>query len=188
MNERLSQILKSQNRKPLNLKLEKTPVESAVMVLCMAHPVEPHIVLTKRSEEVEHHKGQICFPGGVKDASDNTLWQTALRETYEEIGLPPQKVHYVGELSQVVTPTNFIIHPFVGWIDEAYEWNTNPTEIAQIFTVPVSHVLNPQNFVLEKRNYFGSEYHDPVFTYGEHRIWGATGRILVDLLEAWKSL
>lgn len=184
----LSEILKNQKRAQLNsLSFDTDPASAAVLVLLFKENGEDHVVLTKRSEEVEHHKGQICFPGGVKDDTDSSLWHTALRETHEEIGLAPEHIKFLGELGPVITPTNFHVTPFVGMAKPPFEWHVNPREIAEIFSVPFSHLLSPQNIRFTKRQFNGLEYQDPLFTFGNHEIWGATGRILVELLEMWKS-
>ena len=161
--------------------------EAAVLVLTYHKDHDHHLVLTKRTEQVEHHKGQICFPGGVKDEKDCDLWETALRETKEELGVNPDQVTFLGKLNQVITPTEFRITPYVASLVCLLPWQPNPTEINQVFSISFSHLYNPQNFCLQKKVYSGVEYDDPLFTYGEHHIWGATGRIIVDLLEKWKS-
>ncbi len=183
----LAECLKSPRNPLNNITLSKPPIQSAVLVLCYEDGNGEQIIFTRRSETVEHHKGQICFPGGVKDDLDGTLWQTALRETKEEIGLNPQKVVFVGELGNVFTPTGFKVTPFVGFAESPFEWAPSIGEIAEIFSVPISHLMNPKNLEMVPRNYFGREFLDPVFTFNNHQIWGATGRILMDFLEAWRS-
>lgn len=189
MDSRLTQVLKSQKRPPLNaLALPFVPQESAVLALLTSHGGEDALVFTKRTEHVAHHKGQICFPGGVWDATDKDLWATALRETHEEIGVQAECVSQLGELGQVLTPTGFRITPFLGRLHQPVEWCVSATEIAEIFTVPVSHLLEPTNLTFRERVAADIKYIDPVFTYGTHQIWGATGRILLDFLEVWKSV
>lgn len=161
---------------------------AAVLVLFYQEGGDNFIVLTKRSEEVLHHKGQICFPGGTHDESDASLWHTALRETKEEIGLDPAKINCLGELCPVTTPTGFHITPYVALGNPPFHFFPNLREIAEIFPVPFTHLLNPKNFHIEPKTYFGVLYNDPVFTYNSHKIWGATARILVELLDHAKPL
>lgn len=187
--ERLAYFLETRPVKKLNLlQPNHQTQEAAVLVLLFQNQQETCLVLNKRSESVDHHKGQICFPGGVYDASDMNLWQTALRETNEEMGIHSHQVKYLGRLGEVITPTNFRISPFVGELLSPYEWKINSTEIEKIFSVPISHLLDPANFKMETNLFFGVEFPDPRFKYQNHEIWGATGRIIMDLLECWKVI
>ena len=153
--------------------------EAAVLVLLHDDMGIPSLILTKRSEEVLHHKGQICFPGGVFDG-DESLWETALRETEEEIGLKKNQITYLGELGKIITPTGFQITPFVGRVLGPIEYVPSAGEIAEIFSVPVSHFLDLKNLEFVPR--------DAVFHFRDHKIWGATGRIIIEFLEAWKLI
>jgi len=163
-------------------KFISNPIDAAVLVLCHKKNGENYLLLTKRSENVAHHKGQICFPGGVKDKNDPTLWDTALRETWEEIGLPKEHVSFRRELSVITTPTGFRVTPFVGSITNLHDLNPSPIEIAEVFWVPMNHLLDAKNFSLEKKIYFGITYDDPTYIYKDYKIWGATGRIMRDFL------
>lgn len=186
---RLSEILKNRPQRQLNdLTLPFDPQPSAVLVPLFVENGNVSVLLTKRTEQVAHHKGQICFPGGVSDKGDESYWLTAVRETYEEIGIEPGEITMVGELGEVVTPTGFIIHPFVATITPTQKLRPNPEEIEEIFFVPLTHLTDPKNLRFVTRTYFGRDFQDPVFTFRGHEIWGATGRILVDFLEVWKSV
>lgn len=185
---RLSRVLKERPQRQLNeLTLPFDPQPSAVLVPLFVENGVVTVLLTKRTEQVAHHKGQICFPGGVSDKGDISLWLTAVRETYEEIGLSPEGITEVGKLGVVVTPTGFVIHPFVATITRPETFHPNPGEIEEIFFIPVNHLSDPHNLKFVTRTWFGRDYQDPVFTFEGHEIWGATGRILVDFLEAWRS-
>lgn len=177
---------------------------AAVLLLLHKHDNEESILLTRRSETVAHHKGQISFPGGVFEENDKDLWHTALREANEEIALPSESVDYIGELSPLVTPTGFRVHPFVGKLKGPAQWKINSTETAEIFSVPLNHFLEPKNFKtmklqyevknpstglpMEMVDYFSQEHDCPSFTFKHHQIWGATARILVDFLEGFKNI
>lgn len=150
---------------------------------------EPHVLFTRRSELVEHHKGQISFPGGAFDDADPDLRHTALRETWEEIGVAMDHVEVIGQLDEMITVSNFLVRPFVGRITEPgpYPFVHSEVEVAEILEVPLAHLRDETNLFVEVRDYQGRRV--PVYSYrwGRHLIWGATGRILkqfLDLLEA----
>ena len=144
------------------------------------------LILTLRTQTVSHHKGQISFPGGMAEKSDTSLWHTATRETHEEIGLPASKLLYVKKLPSLITPTAFEVTPFVAFVHDAENLVPNPDEIETILTVPLSVFRDPTNLHVESRIYFDKSYPVPFFTYGPHQIWGATGRIILSMLEIWK--
>lgn len=159
--------------------------ESAVLVPLVFQQNEPHLLLTERSHTVEHHKGQICFPGGARDATDSNLYQTALRESAEEIGLGPEHVFLLGNLPMEATPTLYTIQPFVAVITETgfHNLNYNNDEIASVFLTPLSHFANPDVLRMEQKDYFGHTLQIPYFQHPQHVIWGATGRIILNLLK-----
>ncbi len=140
------------------------------------------VLFTRRTETVEHHRGQISFPGGAQEPGDTTLWDTALRESEEEIGLKPKDALRLGSLSPIVTVTNFYVEPYVAAIPQPYVFRPQEAEIAEVLEVPVAALMDPS--VLEKKPFPGRE--EPVLFYhhGAHVIWGATARILSELLEA----
>jgi len=157
--------------------------EAAVLILSCREKSKDCLVFTRRTEEVLHHKGQICFPGGACDPTDKNLWETALRETHEEIGVDPKQVAFVKELKKQVTPTGFRVTPFFATLDSPVVWKPNPREIAEIFVVSVEHLRNSDNMQFTKQIWDGREQINPAFYYKHHVIWGVTGRILCDLLE-----
>ncbi len=157
-------------------------MEAAILVPYFQEGNQKHLLFTKRTEAVEHHKGQICFPGGVKDPGES-LWETALRECEEEIGLARQCVSLVKELKPQITPTGFLVTPFVAQIQKPETWVSSPSEIAEIFSVPVLHLKDPQNSRFLTRTWEGVEFLEPHFSYLHHDIWGMTGRVVCDFLE-----
>jgi 8-oxo-dGTP pyrophosphatase MutT (NUDIX family) len=163
--------------------MDGTLQEAAVLVLTFKENGTDRLVFTRRTEEVLHHKGQICFPGGASDPGDESLWKTALRETHEEIGVDPSLVSLIKELKPQTTPTGFRVTPFFGSLAGPTVWRPNPREIAEIFTVPVTHLRDPRNIQFTRQVWEGREYVNPSFSYRQHVIWGVTGRILCDLLE-----
>jgi 8-oxo-dGTP pyrophosphatase MutT (NUDIX family) len=144
-------------------------------------------LFTKRTEMVEHHKGQISFPGGGRSDADANLWETAIRETEEEIGVPRTGVRILGALPKLETVTDFEISPFVGAIPYPTEFTPHAGEVESIIEVPVSYLLDPM--VVEERpvKWKGGEYMTLVYHYKGHAIWGATARILADFLTVMRD-
>jgi len=140
------------------------------------------IVFTRRTESVEHHRGQISFPGGGEEPGDATLWHTALRESEEELGIRPADAMALGRLSPLTTVTNFYVEPFVAAIPQPYVFRPAEAEIAEVLEVPVAALLDPA--VLEKRALPGREGPVLFYHYGDRVIWGATAQILAELLES----
>jgi 8-oxo-dGTP pyrophosphatase MutT (NUDIX family) len=146
---------------------------------------EPHVLFTVRSELVEHHKGQISFPGGAHDPEDRDLAHTALRETFEEIGVAIDHVEIIGQLDEMITVSNFLVRPFVGRITRAgpYPFAHSEVEVAEILEVPLGHLRDEVNVVVEPRMYQGREIMAYSYRFGDHLIWGATARILKQFLD-----
>jgi 8-oxo-dGTP pyrophosphatase MutT (NUDIX family) len=145
---------------------------------------EPHVVLTVRSHLVEHHKGEISFPGGMYETDDRDLQATALREAHEEVGIHPAHVRVLGEVSHLVTITNFHVTPYVGLLDRApYPFVASALEVGEVLQVPLSHLLDPTNHAVRivERNGRRRELRD--YLWNDHVIWGATGIMLRRLLE-----
>lgn len=160
---------------------------AAVMVLLYDHLGEPHVVLQKRSELVLHHKGQISFPGGAADHTDPTLEFTALRETHEELGVHPDHIDVLGRIDDIFTISNFRVRPYVGWLERyPYDWVYPEVEVAYLLEVPMSHLLDPANFVDDRRVVDGREHSFPAYRFGDDLIWGATARMLTNFLDLWR--
>ncbi|PTL81290.1 CoA pyrophosphatase [Vitiosangium sp. GDMCC 1.1324] len=156
--------------------------EASVLVPLLVREGSPYILFTKRPTTLRHHAGQYSFPGGSRDPEDVTPLHTALRETREELGIDVSGVRVLGALDEVPTLTEFRIQPFVGVIPQGLEYRPNPDEVEFVLEVPLSHLLDPTIRRTERRSVRGVEYDVDFYTYGSHVIWGATGRILRDLL------
>jgi 8-oxo-dGTP pyrophosphatase MutT (NUDIX family) len=163
------------------------PSAAAAAVLILLHPMEgePHVVFTERTNHVEHHKGQMSFPGGACDDGDDCSETTALRETWEEIGVKKDHVRLIGSLDDMVTISNFRVTPFVGVLEfeEKYPFKINDQEVAKVVEVPLTFLMEEGNMELEVREHQGREVLVPAFSYNGHRIWGATARMLHQLVE-----
>ncbi len=139
---------------------------------------DPRLILTKRSSALKHHPGQIAFPGGKQDDGDADVTATALREAQEEIGLPSDIPRILGHLPIHETVTSFSVTPVVAVLDRPFDTVPEPGEVDEVFSVPLAHVLNPANYVVESRRWRGQKRYYFVVPYGPYYIWGATARIL----------
>jgi 8-oxo-dGTP pyrophosphatase MutT (NUDIX family) len=162
---------------------DPTLICAAVLVPLLCKDGEWHILVTQRTEQVEQHKGQISFPGGACDVGDAGLEATALRETFEEIGVPPESVEILGHLDDFPTVTHFVVTPFVGVIPHPFGYRLNRREVEAIVEVPISFFRDPAHLRVEQREHEG-RLHDVLFwDYGSYVIWGATARILKTFLD-----
>ena len=152
---------------------------AAVLIGLVNRPDEPTILLTKRAEHLRDHAGQIAFPGGRIEPDDASIEAAALREAEEEIGLSPSKVELVSRLSPYDTTTGFRVYPVVGWIEPPVTINPDPVEVAEVFELPLSFALDPQNHQrhTQKREKGRRSYY--VLPYEGRFIWGATAGMLV---------
>jgi len=149
-----------------------------------------HIIFNQRTDKVAHHKGQICFPGGMQDERDLNLEETALREAQEEIGIAPADVRVLGRLDDITTVTYFVISPFVGVIPHPYPFRVNSTEIAKFIDIPIDPFLVRHDFWEEHWIWEESKYPVYFFRYMDEIIWGATAKIFRQFLElalAWRA-
>ena len=156
---------------------------AAVLVPLFNKQGNCHLLFTKRSEEVKYHKGEISFPGGVFDKEDSELERTALRETFEEIGLQEKDIQIIGVLDDIVTVTEFIVTPFVGFFIYPYSFRPSPIEIAELIEVPLSALLDEKCFAEKEITRMGRKEIVYAYQYGDHVIWGATARILKQFLD-----
>ena len=139
------------------------------------------IWLTKRSSHLKHHPGQIAFPGGKLDPGDASLQAAALREAQEEIGLPPDHVRILGTLPPHETVTGFLVTPFVGHVHRPFTARPEAGEVEEVFTVPLSHLIDPSNYQVQSRLWQGQQRRYYAVPWGPYYIWGATARILYGL-------
>ena len=163
-------------------------LSAAVLVPLYQLGSELHVILTKRTMLVTTQQGHISFPGGGRERGDESLLATALRESYEEIGLDPRHVEVFGRIDDFWTRNGqMLVAGFVGLIDplaSPYPWRPAETEVAEILEVPVRHLLDPLNLtVAEPRQLNGRLWPNETFLFREHRVFGATARALRNMLD-----
>jgi len=154
---------------------------AAVLVPIMDRHDGLTVLLTERSAQLRNHAGQISFPGGRSEPSDSDLRMTALREAYEEVGLPMAQVEVLGYMPAHCTLTGFCVTPVVGWVQPHFEPRLDTREVASIFEVPLSYLLDPSNHQLHERQFHELTLSVYDIHHGERRIWGATAAILIEL-------
>jgi 8-oxo-dGTP pyrophosphatase MutT (NUDIX family) len=148
---------------------------------------ELHAVFTKRRDDLRSHPGEISFPGGRQDEGDADLPATALRETHEEVGLPPMAVELIGALQPTPTlVTNYGIYPFVGLIEPGFEWIAQISEVAEVLELPLDAVR--EGYARRRVVRRGVAFRTDTYQVGDHLIWGATARIVGDLLERLRPI
>jgi 8-oxo-dGTP pyrophosphatase MutT (NUDIX family) len=168
---------------PRHVVTDPSLVCAAVLIPLLFKEGAWYVLVTQRTERVEHHKGQISFPGGACDPNDVDLLATALRETYEEIGVPPEEVEVLGVLDDFPTISNFVVTPFVAVIPYPFGYRLNDGEVERAIEVPLAFLRDPAHLRVERREYQG-QFHDVLFwDYGPHLIWGATARMLKDFMD-----
>ena len=158
-------------------------IEAAVLVPIVERNDGLKVILTKRSNNLKQHPGQISFPGGKSEKIDKSLVATALRETKEEIGISEKNVEILGQLPKHVTITGFKITPFIGRIRMGFSTEIQTSEVSEIFEVPLSYLSNPKNFRVESIKWKGKKRFFYSIPYGPYYIWGATARILKNLAD-----
>jgi 8-oxo-dGTP pyrophosphatase MutT (NUDIX family) len=178
--EELRERLAAAAREPSPTRL-RGETEAAVLVPLYVRDDELHAVFTKRREDLRRHPGEISFPGGRRDHPDEELQTTALREAEEEIGLAVDDVELLGTLTPVSTfVTGYLIYPHVGLIDPI-PWKPSPNEVELVLELPLHALLS--GYAKRPMTRRGFTFETDTYIVGDHLIWGATARILGDLLE-----
>ena len=150
--------------------------QGAVLLLLYPKAADWYIVFGKRPSHLRHHPGQVAFPGGRCEAGES--YETAaLRETHEELGVPPATIHLLGPLTPIyIPPSDFEVHPYVGWTAAPPLFLPAPDEVEEVVEMPLAHLADSRNRIV-------GEWQYPFFRFGEHRIWGGTAVILNEFRE-----
>lgn len=158
-----------------------TPREAGVLVLTYPETDGLHVVLTRRTDTLSSHSGQISFPGGRHGVEDESFTATALRETCEELGLC-EPVEIIGMLSTLyIPPSNFLVHPTVATLPVRPNYQPNPDEVAEVFTMPLHYLLDDSIKETEERDFNGSRVPITYYRVNGHKVWGATAFMLSEL-------
>ncbi len=177
---------------------ERTPVirpewevrPAAVLVPLYVDGGEWHVLFTQRTNLVETHKGQVSFPGGRVDPADTSRVDTALREAEEEIGLRRGDVTVLGQLDELLTVTQYQITPIVGMLPWPYEFVLSTAELSEVFGAPLTWLADPDNLEIQMRDPIVPGRKIPVYSlhYQGYTIWGATARMLLNLIEVARPI
>lgn len=148
---------------------------------------EPEIVFTRRSDHLPHHPGQVSFPGGAAEEDDVSAVQTALREAFEEIGLPRQLTRPVGFLDRMDTISDYRVLPVVALVTPPVSWVLDEREVAEVFTVPLSVVLDVEQYEARSTQWQGNEYTLYTLHWQGQKIWGVTAAMLMNLIQRMQT-
>ena len=157
--------------------------EAAVLIPVIAWEGKHHFLLTRRTEEVQTHKGQISFPGGMREDGE-PLVKTALRETFEEVGIPEDRIEILGRFHDYISITKYRVAPFAGFISQPYTLNPQASEVAEVLQVPFRIFQDSSLLRIEKRTFMDGEEDVYYYSHGAHEVWGLTARIIKDFLDA----
>lgn len=166
--------------------VKKPPRPAAVLVPLVRWMDEWHLILTRRTDIVEHHKGQVSFPGGATDPEDRSPEDTALRETEEEVGIRRGDVRVLGRLGEMVTISNFLVTPIVGVVPWPYELKIHDVEVGRVFTMPLAWLATRENW----KELLHEESGHSVITYSHfdgELLWGLTARITINFIRALEA-
>jgi 8-oxo-dGTP pyrophosphatase MutT (NUDIX family) len=171
-----------------NHPIETLPVNNyrpaAVMILLVESIPDEcfHVVYTRRTKNLRHHRGDISFPGGTRDPEDSSYLECAYREVEEELGMNRKSIEVLGTLSQHYTVTDFLVQPFIGCVSHPFKPVVNKDEIEYYFLVPLDHLLDKNYSKRTRISYRGTYHYNYDFYYEHERIWGVTGRITYQFL------
>lgn len=184
-----AQLSMSPNPRPghqVYQEVEETCLKAGVLVLLYCRNNALYLVLTRRTDKVEFHKGQISFPGGRLEA-DEGLEQAALREAQEELGVDPESIRILGMLTPLyIPPSNYCIYPVAAFAENQPCFKPSDLEVAEVLEIPLDHLLDPHSKRAETWTIRDHDVEVPFYAFGEHKIWGATAMVLAEFLDMIK--
>jgi len=186
----LAQARMLPRRQPGNEPVENAGTGRGAAVLILIYAIDGvlHLVLTRRTETVQNHKGQVSFPGGAQEGGENLI-QTALREANEELAIPADGLEILGTLTQIyVSVSNYLITPVVALAAERPTFRPDPIEVTEVIEMPLSLLIDPHAHGEEDWDVRGVAVHVPFFIVGQHKVWGATAMILAEFAHLLESV
>lgn len=167
----------------------ETPKKGSVLIILYPKNSEWNTIFIKRTNDKGPHSGQMAFPGGMIEPEDHSLYETALREAKEEVGINPMEVDYIGELTPLHIPvSNIIVHPFIGMVKDKPNLVLSPDEVEDILECPLSVFLDPKILSEFSFEFKGNKYKAPSFVVKEYTIWGATAMMWNEFLTVYKRI
>jgi 8-oxo-dGTP pyrophosphatase MutT (NUDIX family) len=158
------------------------PRKTAAVLVPFLDLPEPELILTRRADHLPQHPGQVSFPGGAAEDDDRSAVQTALREAQEEIGLPPEQAQPIGFLDRMDTISDYRVLPVVALVAPPVSWRPDPREVAEVFTVPASVILDRTRFQAKQIRRDGHDYTLWSLHWNGQLVWGATAAMLMNLI------
>jgi 8-oxo-dGTP pyrophosphatase MutT (NUDIX family) len=172
---------------PFN-KISSSAKKSAVMCLFLEKNNKTYLILTKRSEKLNQHAGEISFPGGSLEDQDKNSLMAALRETFEEIGVPERRINVIGQLDDCITGTGFHIETYVGILKKNTIFRVNKEEVSQLILLPIEVLQNNNNIIWTSKKFGNKSYNFWKIKFLNYNIWGATASILANLsVKVWNT-
>lgn len=166
-----------------DMRPEGSLVQAAVLVPLVPRRTGMTVLLTRRTDHLHDHAGQISFPGGRIEGTDASAEEAAIRETVEEVGLERHTIELIGQLDRYVTRTGYAVTPVVGFVIPPFTVQPDPFEVADVFEVPLRFILDPANLQRHSRAFQGKQRHFYALPYQGRYIWGATAGMLVNLAQ-----
>ena len=174
-----------------NINLETiNPKEAAIMMLLYPKNKKTHLALILRTSYNGVHSSQIAFPGGKVEKFDKNYQETALRETHEEIGVPPELIKVVRDFTPIyIPPSNFMVYPFLGYSTSELKFDPDPNEVAGIIELPIENFLDKNILIINKMTTsYNQDIDVPAFKIQEHIVWGATAMMLSELKDVLENV
>lgn len=164
------------------------PSRTAAVLVPLLDGDEPEVVLTRRADHLVKHAGQVSFPGGAAESQDDSAVQTAMREAFEEIGLPPERTRPIGFLDRMDTISDYRVLPVVAMVSGPIQWQLDEQEVAELFTVPLSLALDRSQYTSRSVTRNGKSFRIWSLQWQQYDIWGATAAMLLNLASRYENV